>query len=87
MYAKKRAGGGGSTNGWGKKDFHVQKPTEQNIEYAFGKLLFNVIAAANFEPYKEDHEVLKEIGLKFMLIQETYQKLMMSGLQKFLMNL
>ena len=42
-------------------DFNVNNPTEKNISFIFGDLLFNLIGAISFEPYKAYKKDYEEI--------------------------
>ncbi|MCI9586021.1 MAG: hypothetical protein HFH45_05270 [Bacilli bacterium] len=46
-------------------DYNVNNPTEKNIKFVFGDLLFNLVGAINYKPYKEYksnyEEILKKV--------------------------
>lgn len=46
-------------------DYNVNNPTEKNIKFVFGNLLFNLIGAINYKPYEEYksnyEEILKKV--------------------------
>ncbi len=46
-------------------DYNVNNPTEKNIKFVFGNLLFNLVGAINYKPYEEYksnyEEILKKV--------------------------